>query len=131
LGCRNAEKGQAAITSIVGVYPNADLELVVLDLSDLSSVSKAAKVVAQEPKLDILINNAGVMFNPKTITRDGFESQFGINHLAHFALTGHLLPKLLATQGSRVVTISSSGHKQGNGDLFWDDINAEKDYNAR
>lgn len=131
LGCRNAEKGQAAITSILETYPNADTELVMLDLSDLSSVSSAAEVVAQDPKLDVLINNAGVMWNPKTITSDGFESQFGINHLAHFALTGHLLPKLLATQNSRVVTVSSSGHKQGNGDLFWDDINAEKDYHPR
>lgn len=131
LGCRNAEKGEAAIASILATYPDADIKLVMLDLSDLSSVSAAAAVVSQEPKLDILVNNAGIMWNPKAITKDGFESQFGVNHLAHFALTGHLLPKLLVTQNSRVVTVTSIGHKLGKGELFLDDINAEKGYHPR
>ncbi|TGG91806.1 SDR family NAD(P)-dependent oxidoreductase [Natronospirillum operosum] len=131
LGCRNAEKGEAAIANILATYPDADTKLVMLDLSDLSSVSTAAAVVSQEPKLDVLVNNAGIMWNPKAITQDGFESQFGVNHLAHFALTGHLLPKLLATPNSRIVTVSSIGHKLGKGELFLDDIKAEKDYHPR
>jgi NAD(P)-dependent dehydrogenase (short-subunit alcohol dehydrogenase family) len=69
------------------------------------------------------------MFNPKTITKDGFESQFGINHLGHFALTGLLLPKLEATLNSRIVTVSSVGHRRG--EIPWDDINADKDYHPR
>ncbi len=72
--------------------------MVDLDLSDLAGVRRAAEVVAREPKLDVLVNNAGVMWNPKTITTDGFESQFGINHLGHFALTGLLLLILRAMQ---------------------------------
>jgi len=71
------------------------------------------------------------MWNPKTMTKDGFESQFGINHLGHFALTGLLLPKLDATPNSRIVTVSSTGHRLGNGDLFWDDINADTGYHPR
>jgi NAD(P)-dependent dehydrogenase (short-subunit alcohol dehydrogenase family) len=102
-----------------------------IDLSNLASVRAAAEVVAQEARLDVLVNNAGVMWNPKTITSDGFESQFGINHLGHFALTGLLLPLLEATPNSRIVTVSSGGHRQGNGDLFWDDINADQEYHPR
>ena len=110
LGCRNPAKGEDAVARIVAAHPGADVELVEIDLSDLASVRKAAKIVAQEPKLDVLVNNAGVMWNPKTITKDGFESQFGINHLGHFALTGLLLPRLAETAGSRIVTVSSNGH---------------------
>ena len=131
LGCRNAEKGKAALAHIAEAHPDAEVELVEIDLSDLASVRKAAAAVAQEPRLDVLVNNAGVMWNPKTITKDGFESQFGINHLGHFALTGLLLPKLEATPDSRIVTVSSTGHRLGNGDLFWDDINADREYHPR
>ncbi len=131
LGCRNPEKGEAALARIADAHPGADVELVEIDLSDLASVRKAAEVVAQEPRLDVLVNNAGVMWNPKTITKDGFESQFGINHLGHFALTGLLLPRLENTPESRVVTVSSTGHRMGNGDLFWDDINADEEYHPR
>ena len=131
LGCRSIEKGKAALTRIADAYPGADVELVEIDLADLDSVRKAAEVVAREPRLDVLVNNAGVMWNPRTITKDGFESQFGVNHLGHFALTGLLLPKLEATPHSRIVTVSSTGHRLGNGDLFWDDINADEDYHPR
>ncbi|MCP4306966.1 MAG: SDR family NAD(P)-dependent oxidoreductase [bacterium] len=131
LGCRNTEKGKAALARIADAHPGADTQLVEIDLSDLASVRKAAEVVARESHLDVLVNNAGVMWNPKTITKDGFESQFGINHLGHFALTGLLLPVLEATPNSRIVTVSSTGHRLGNGDLFWDDINAEKEYHPR
>ena len=131
LGCRNPEKGEEALARIADAYPGADVTLVQIDLSDLASVRAAAEVVAREPRLDVLVNNAGVMWNPKTITKDGFESQFGINHLGHFALTGLLLPTLEATPNSRIVTVSSGGHRQGNGDLYWDDINADQDYHPR
>ncbi len=131
LGCRNPEKGQDALARIADAHPGANIALVEIDLSDLASVRAAAEVVAQEPRLDILVNNAGVMWNPKTITNDGFESQFGINHLGHFALTGLLLPLLEETPDSRIVTISSGGHRLGDGDIYWDDINADQDYHPR
>jgi NAD(P)-dependent dehydrogenase (short-subunit alcohol dehydrogenase family) len=131
LGCRNPKKGDAALARIAEAHPGADVSLVQIDLSDLASVRAAAEVVAREPRLDVLVNNAGVMWNPKTITADGFESQFGVNHLGHFALTGLLLPLLEATPNSRVVTVSSTGHRLGNGDIYWDDINADREYHPR
>lgn len=131
LGSRNPEKGKDALSRIADAHPGADVTLVEIDLSDLNSVREAAAVVAQEPSLDVLVNNAGVMWNPKTTTANGFESQFGINHLGHFALTGLLLPTLEATPESRVVTVSSTGHRLGNGDLYWEDINADEDYHPR
>lgn len=131
LGCRNKEKAAEAQAAILRAQPKADIGTVELDLGSLASVDQAAQVVLQEPRLDVLINNAGIMWTPKSLTEDGFEAQFGVNHLGHFALTGHLLPKLLATTGSRIVNISSVGHRLGNGDLFWNDINAEKEYNPR
>jgi len=131
LGCRNPEKGEDALARIADAFPGADVTLVQIDLSDLASIRAAAEVVAREPRLDMLINNAGVMWNPKTTTKDGFESQFGINHLGHFALTGLLLPTLEGTPNGRIVTVSSGGHRQGNGDLYWDDINADQEYHPR
>ncbi|MDJ0792455.1 MAG: oxidoreductase [Acidimicrobiia bacterium] len=131
LGSRSRDKGQAAIAQIVDSHPSADVSLVEIDLADLSSVRQAADLVAQQGHLDVLVNNAGVMWNPKTITTDGFESQFGVNHLGHFALTGLLLPTLERTPNSRIVTISSNGHRLGDGDLYWDDINADDDYHPR
>lgn len=131
LGCRNSKKGEDALARIADAYPGADIALVQIDLSDLASVQAAAEVVAREPRLDVLVNNAGVMWNPKTTTKDGFESQFGINHLGHFVLTGLLLPTLEGTPNSRIVTVSSGGHRQGNGDLYWDDINADQEYHPK
>ena len=131
LGVRNPEKGKDAQTRIVDAHPEADVDVVDLDLADLASVLKAAEVVAKEPRLDVLVNNAGIMWNPKTITTDGFESQFGVNHLGHFALTGLLLPTLEATPDSRVVTVSSTGHKLGRGHIYFDDINADAEYHPR
>ena len=131
LGSRNPEKGEDALARITGAHPGADVSLVQIDLADLASVRAAAEVVTREPKLDVLVNNAGVMWNPKTITIDGFESQFGINHLGHFALTGLLLAALEATPDSRIVTVSSNGHRQGDQDIYWDDINADEEYNPR
>lgn len=126
LGCRNRSKGQDALARITDTHPQADIELVVIDLANLGLVTRAAKIVSREPRLDVLINNAGIMANPITFTKNGFESQFGVNHLGHFALTGLLLPKLEATPESRIVTVSSLGHR--NGDINFDDINAAKSY---
>ena len=131
LGSRSRDKGEAAAARIVDRHAGADVSLVEIDLADLSSVRQAAETVAREPRLDVLVNNAGVMWNPRTMTADGFESQFGINHLGHFALTGLLLPTLESTPNSRIVTISSNGHRLGNGDLYWDDVNAVDDYHPR
>ncbi len=128
LGCRNLDKGQHALTRIAQAYPGAEVALVQLDLMDLESVRQAAEQVLQEPRLDVLVNNAGIMGVEKTLTKDGFEPHFGVNHLAHFALTAQLLPLLESTTSSRIVTISSVGHKQGDRDLYWDDINAEVEY---
>jgi NAD(P)-dependent dehydrogenase (short-subunit alcohol dehydrogenase family) len=99
--------------------PDSELaESVELDLTSLESVRKsAADLSARFPRLDLLINNAGIMMPPYGLTADGFELQFGTNHLGHFALTGLLLPTLLAVPGSRVVTVSSNGHRTGRMDF--------------
>ena len=127
MGCRSAEKAAAAETRIRDENPAADVSVVNIDLGDLASIAEAAQVVMQEPRLDGLLNNAGIMFPPKAFTKDGFESQLGVNHLGAFALTGHLLPKLEDTPHSRVVAVSSNGHKPGK--IHFDDLNAEKSYN--
>ncbi len=131
LGCRNERKGEDAVAKIVNAHPEADVTLIDLDLGDLANVRRAAERVAEEPRLDVLINNAGIMWTPRTLTVDGFESQFGINHLGHFALTSLLLPTLEGTPESRVVTVSSTGEKLGNGDLAWDDIDGSGSYNPQ
>jgi protochlorophyllide reductase len=113
LACRNTEKAAVAATAIRGHAPEADVAQVPLDLADLASVAAAATLIASYGQLDLLINNAGLMAVDASQTRDGFETQFGVNHLGHFALTAQLLPALLATPGSRVVTVSSMGHRAG------------------
>jgi NAD(P)-dependent dehydrogenase (short-subunit alcohol dehydrogenase family) len=112
LAVRNLEKGNAALARIVAADPKADVTLQELDLSSLDSVRAAAKGLRSAyGRIDLLINNAGVMYTPKRLTADGFEMQFGTNHLGHFALTGLLLDNLLPVRGSRVVTVSSTGHR--------------------
>ena len=123
LGCRDAGKAAAAIARI---GPGVDAAHLPLDLADLASVRAAAEIAAQEPRLDGLINNAGVMFPPLTRTAQGFELQWGVNHLGGFALTALLLPKLAETQGARVVVTASLAHQRGN--IQWDDLNAERGY---
>ena len=107
LGCRSTVKARDARERICALHPKAKVELLSLDLGNLQSVREAADEVSREARLDLLINNAGIMVPPREETADGFESQFGVNHLGHFALTGLLLEKLLATPGSRVVNVSS------------------------
>lgn len=127
MACRSRDKAEDAMARIREQVPGASLEFLALDLSSLASVAEAAERFRQQHgKLDRLINNAGVMWMPPTRTEDGFEMQFGTNHLGHFALTGHLLPVLLATSGSRVVTVSSIGHRMGR--IHFDDLNLEHGY---
>lgn len=127
LGCRSEAKASGAITKIKSITKDADITWVPLDLASLSSVKEAAEQVNREPRLDALINNAGVMMPPKEVTSDGFELQFGVNHLGHFALTGHLINKLKDQTGARIVNVSSLAHRQGS--IQFDDIHSDKSYN--
>jgi NAD(P)-dependent dehydrogenase (short-subunit alcohol dehydrogenase family) len=113
LAVRNLDKGAQAADRIKKASPTATVELQQLDLTSLDSVRKAAdELRAAYPRIDLLINNAGVMYVPsRETTKDGFEMQFGTNHLGHFALTGLLLDNILPVEGSRVVTVSSVGHR--------------------
>ena len=127
LACRDTAKGERAQAAIREAAPAADTQLAELDLADLGSVRAfAANVVAQQPHLDVLINNAGVMAPPRRLTTDGFESQIGTNHLGHFALTGLLLGPLLAAAQPRVVTLSSGVHRIGR--INFDDLQSERRY---
>jgi len=112
MAVRSKEKGQAALNAILEDNDSAKVELMQLDLADLESVRAFANgIQSRFDRLDLLINNAGVMIPPYGKTKDGFELQFGSNHLGHFALTGMLLPLLKNTPGSRVVTLSSIAHR--------------------
>jgi NAD(P)-dependent dehydrogenase (short-subunit alcohol dehydrogenase family) len=114
LAVRSEQKGRAAAEAIERAHPGAAVEAMALDLSVLGSVRRfAAALLARFAALPLLINNAGVMALPYARTTDGFELQFGTNHLGHFALTGLLLPAILAAPGARVVTVSSSAHVPG------------------
>jgi NAD(P)-dependent dehydrogenase (short-subunit alcohol dehydrogenase family) len=110
---RNLDKGNEAADRIKEKSPTAVVSLQELDLTSLDSVGKAAaELRAAHPRIDLLINNAGVMYVPtRETTKDGFEMQFGTNHLGHFALTGQLLDNMLPVEASRVVTVSSVGHR--------------------
>jgi NAD(P)-dependent dehydrogenase (short-subunit alcohol dehydrogenase family) len=128
IACRNTDKGDQAASSIRAAVPAADLEVVRLDLADLSSVREfAQRIGAERERLDLLVNNAGVMAPPRRLTADGFESQLGTNHLGHFALTGLLMPSLLAAQQPRVVTLSSGMHRMGS--IRFDDLQWDRGYN--
>jgi NAD(P)-dependent dehydrogenase (short-subunit alcohol dehydrogenase family) len=124
LACRSAEKGEDPAARIRSAVPSAQVEPAVLDLADLDSVRAFAAGVSYP--LDLLINNAGVMAAPRRVTPDGFESQFGTNHLGHFALTGLLLGRLLAAPAPRVVTVSSAMHRGGK--IAFDDLQGERGY---
>jgi NAD(P)-dependent dehydrogenase (short-subunit alcohol dehydrogenase family) len=124
LACRSPEKGKAALERIQALSPRGKVSLAALDLSDLDSVKSFADGFAKShQKLDLLVLNAGVMVPPLSRTKQGFELQFGTNHLGHFALTGRLMPLVLATPGARVVVVSSGVHHGGRidfGDLNWE-----------
>ncbi|MEU1400560.1 SDR family NAD(P)-dependent oxidoreductase [Micromonospora zamorensis] len=123
LAVRDTEKGKLAAARM-----NGDVSVRELDLTSLESVRAAADGLrAAHPRIDLLINNAGVMYTPKQTTRDGFEMQFGTNHLGHFALTGLLLDLLLPVPGSRVVTVSGTGHRI-RAAIHFDDLQWERSY---
>ena len=129
LGCRSEARATEAIAQIESEVPDADLRFIPLDQADLASVAAAADLVAEEDRLDVLVNNAGIMMTPRELTTDGFESQLGVNHLGTFALTCRLLDKLAETEGSRVVVTSSIAHRGGT--IHFDDIDASDKYGAQ
>ncbi|MEU7581430.1 oxidoreductase [Streptomyces sp. NPDC041068] len=129
LAVRDEEKGRRAVAGITAEQPDARLEVRRIDLADLASVRAFADgVCADHARLDVLINNAGVMAPPRSLSAQGHELQFAANHLGHFALTGLLLDLLSAGLDSRVVTVSSVNHRQGR--LFFDDLDGERGYKA-
>jgi len=127
LGCRDVGKARAAAESIRAAGVPGSVEIVQMDLADLSSVSAAAaSIVASGRPLHLLVNNAGLMAIDESRTADGFEMQFGVNHLGHFALTAELLPLLQASGPSRVVTMASMGHRAGK--MHFDDVMFTRGY---
>ncbi|MEU5331860.1 oxidoreductase [Streptomyces asoensis] len=129
LACRSETRGREAVRRLRAEVPNAEAEFRSLDLGDLASVREFAAALPYD-RLDLLVNNAGVMAMPYGTTADGFETQFGVNHLGHFALTGLLMPALLLARdrpaGARIVTVSSMAHLLGNIDPR--DLNSEHGY---
>lgn len=127
MACRSAQKAEQARDRILADFPQAKLDLINLDLGDLSSVARCAEeVLDRYTQLDVLINNAGIAWVEKGETRDGFESHFGTNHLGHFALTARLLPLLASAGNARVVSIASLAHRIGR--IHFDDLNLNKGY---
>jgi NAD(P)-dependent dehydrogenase (short-subunit alcohol dehydrogenase family) len=128
MACRSVDRGEAAAAEIREDVPDAALDVRECDLADLSNVEAFAEgLLAEYDDLHLLCNNAGVMAIPREETVDGFEKQFGVNHFGHFALTGHLLDRLVATDGdTRVVTQSSSAHTGGS--IDFEDLYHEQSY---
>ncbi|MGB3616496.1 MAG: oxidoreductase [Catalinimonas sp.] len=130
MACRDAEKAESARGAILKEVPEAHVGTQQVDLSSLASVQQfAEKFSARYAKLDLLVNNAGIMMSPYKETADGYENQFATNYLGHFALTGRLLPLLRAALGARVVSLSSLSYKWS--DLRFDDIHFERGYDKR
>ncbi len=130
LACRNLQKAAEAESSIVKAYPKARIQCMKVDVSSLREVRQfAAQFERQYERLDLLINNAGIMMSPYQVTEDGFENQLATNYIGHFALTGLLLPLLTRTPGSRVVTLSSLSYKWAR--IQFDDFHARKGYSRR
>jgi NAD(P)-dependent dehydrogenase (short-subunit alcohol dehydrogenase family) len=127
LACRSPERAAAACSTIEARGPRGPVELLRLDLSDLRQIeAAAAETVERFDRIDLLVNNAGVMSAERSETADGFELLFGVNHLGHFAYTGRVLPRLLATAGSRVVTVVSLSYRFGR--IRWTDLGLERRY---
>ncbi|MCP9831262.1 SDR family NAD(P)-dependent oxidoreductase [Synechococcus sp. HJ21-Hayes] len=128
LACRDPERGEQARQALLPIA-SAGIEVLAMDLADLASVARAAEQVATDHgQLDLLINNAGVMAPPRQLSRQGYELQFAVNHLGHFALTQALLPLLKARAGARVVHVSSGAHYFGR--ITFDDLQGERRYDA-
>jgi NAD(P)-dependent dehydrogenase (short-subunit alcohol dehydrogenase family) len=129
LACRDMTRAERAAEQVQAVAGPTDVRVVRLDLASLASVRQAAEEISATcPRLDLLINNAGVMDVPYQRTEDGCELTFATNHLGHFALTGLLLGRLLDTAGSRIVTVSSIGHRMGPGVMHFEDLQYTRDY---
>jgi NAD(P)-dependent dehydrogenase (short-subunit alcohol dehydrogenase family) len=129
LAVRNLDKGKDAAARITADGPRGEVALQELDLTSLDSVRAASRQLRSDyDRIDLLVNNAGVMWTPKSVTSDGFELQFGTNHLGHYAFTGLLLDRLLPVAGSRIVTVSSIGHRIL-ADIHFDDLQWEHSYN--
>jgi NAD(P)-dependent dehydrogenase (short-subunit alcohol dehydrogenase family) len=127
LACRDLGKARDAAARISAAAPGASAGVTRLDLASLASVREAAEELRTTcERIDMLVNNAGVMMPPYGVTADGFELQFGINHLGHFALTGLLLGRLAGVPGARVVTVSSNAHKSGR--IAFDDLQSRRRY---
>jgi NAD(P)-dependent dehydrogenase (short-subunit alcohol dehydrogenase family) len=127
MACRNPQKAEAAADAIRAGHANASLELSALDLASLTSVRAfAARVLEKHPRIDVLINNAGIMAIPYRKTEDGFEMQFGTNHLGHFALSALVWPALTKADAPRLVNVSSQAHMIGK--MNFDDLAAERSY---
>lgn len=127
LACRNASKGSEAVEGIKAAVPGAQIELAPLDLGSLDSIRAfGERFSAANDSLDLLVNNAGVMAAPRSLTADGFELQFGTNHLGHFALTAYLMPLLAGRESARVVNVSSGAHRTGR--MRFDDLHGERSY---
>jgi len=130
MACRNLGKASPKAEEIRAAHPEADVEVMQLDLSDLDSVEQFAEAFrAKYSRLDLLINNAGIMVPPYGKTAQGFETQFGVNHLGHFALTGSLLDLIVDTPAARIVTVSSIAHYMGK--IDFSDLNWEQGYKAQ
>jgi len=129
MACRSKGKAEKAKQKILRKVPGGDLEILLIDLTRLSSVHDfASNFLVKYNHLDLLINNAGIMIPPYSKTADGFESQMGVNYLAHFLLTGLLLETITNTSDSRIVSLSSIAHKKGT--INFDDLQWEKKYSA-
>ncbi|HEX2968656.1 MAG TPA: oxidoreductase [Bacteroidales bacterium] len=128
MACRNMEKAESAKKMILKTHPGSDLEIMPVDLSRLASVRNFADMyMSAFDRVDLLINNAGIMIPPYSLTEDGFESQMGVNYFAHFLLTALLFDTIVKTPGSRIVALSSNAHKKG--EIRFEDLNRRKDYN--
>jgi NAD(P)-dependent dehydrogenase (short-subunit alcohol dehydrogenase family) len=130
LACRDVRKAEAAKSNILDAYPNANVKPMQVDMASLTGVKRFAKHFRGHfDKLDLLVNNAGIMMSPYKVTEDGFENQLATNYIGHFALTGLLLPLLTGTPGSRVVTLSSLSYKWAQ--IDFDDLHARKKYRKK
>ena len=130
IASRNQQKAEAAKQALLIDLPDASLEVITVDLAELSTIEMFADTFAERhDRLDLLINNAGIMMVPKGLTADGFESQLGTNHLGHFALTGRLFERLASTDEARVVTVSSLAHRSGT--IDFDDLMSDQSYRPK
>ncbi|MEN0053222.1 MAG: oxidoreductase [Mucilaginibacter sp.] len=129
LACRDLEKGRVAANKIEQAGGTGKIEVALLDLASLASVKAFADdFIQKHAELHLLINNAGIMIPPAGFTAEGYESQFGVNYLAHFALTGYLYPLIKKTKDARIVTVTSMGYRHGS--IEFDNLKSEKSYDA-